>query len=62
MRKMYHGITIALILPARNEGLALPSVLKDVPPEIDSVLVVDNGSTDTTASVAKAHGAVVVSE
>jgi hypothetical protein len=59
---MYYGKTIALILPARNEALALPSVLKDVPPEIDSVLVVDNGSIDNTASVASAFGAVVVSE
>jgi glycosyltransferase involved in cell wall biosynthesis len=59
---MYNGKTIALILPARNEALSLPSVLSDVPPEIDFVLVVDNGSTDNTASVAKARGAAVVSE
>jgi glycosyltransferase involved in cell wall biosynthesis len=59
---MYCGKSIALILPAKNEALALPSVLKDVPSEIDSVLVVDNGSTDNTASAARAGGAVVVSE
>jgi glycosyltransferase involved in cell wall biosynthesis len=59
---MYYGKTIALILPARNEALALPSVLKDVPSEIDSVIVVDNGSVDTTASVARSYGATVVSE
>jgi glycosyltransferase involved in cell wall biosynthesis len=59
---MYYGKTIALILPARNEALSLPSVLNAVPPEIDSVLVVDNGSIDNTASVARAFGATVVSE
>jgi glycosyltransferase involved in cell wall biosynthesis len=59
---MYYGKTIALILPARNEALSLPSVLNAVPHEIDSVLVVDNGSIDNTASVAKAYGAMVVSE
>jgi hypothetical protein len=59
---MYYGKTIALILPARNEALALPAVLKVVPPEIDSVLVVDNGSTDDTASVAISFNAAVISE
>jgi Glycosyl transferase family 2 len=59
---MYYGKTIALILPARNEALALPAVLKDIPPEIDSVLVVDNGSIDDTATVARSFNAMVVSE
>jgi glycosyltransferase involved in cell wall biosynthesis len=59
---MYYGKTIALILPARNEALALPAVLKVVPPEIDSVLVVDNGSIDDTASVARSFNAAVISE
>lgn len=53
---------IALIIPARNEELSLPGVLKNVPPEITRVVVVDNGSTDTTARVAAAHGAQVVTE
>lgn len=53
---------IALIIPARNEELSLPGVLKNVPPEITRVVVVDNGSTDSTARVAASHGAQVVSE
>jgi len=53
---------IALIIPARNEELSLPGVLKNVPPEITRVVVVDNGSTDTTSRVAAAHGAEVVTE
>ena len=53
---------IALIIPARNEELSLPTVLARVPTEVTRVIVVDNGSTDRTAAVAKAHGAEVVHE
>jgi|WetSurMetagenome_2_1015567.scaffolds.fasta_scaffold112540_2 glycosyltransferase involved in cell wall biosynthesis len=59
---MYSGYTIALLLPARDEESALPAVLKDIPPEIDYTLVVDNGSVDSTAAVARNHGAIVISE
>lgn len=54
--------TIALILPARNEAPALPSVLEQIPAEVDYVIVADNGSTDTTAQIAKDYGAIVVHE
>ncbi|MGL5824688.1 MAG: glycosyltransferase family 2 protein, partial [Nocardioides sp.] len=50
-----------LILPCRNEGPALPALLASVPADI-SVIVVDNGSTDDTAAVARLHGATVVQE
>jgi glycosyltransferase involved in cell wall biosynthesis len=53
---------IALIIPARNEELSLAGVLKNVPPEISRIVVVDNGSTDGTAKVAAAWGATVVTE
>lgn len=59
---MYCGKSIALILPARNEALSLPYVLAYVPSIIDCVIVVDNGSIDNTAAVARQHGAIVVSE
>lgn len=59
---MYQGKTIALILPARNEAISLPTVLKNVPPVIDHVLVIDNGSTDSTSQVAREYGAQVVAE
>lgn len=54
--------SIALIIPARNEELSLPGVLLNVPPEVTRVIVVDNGSTDGTAQVARAYGALVVTE
>src|SRR6266567_3149061 len=59
---MYRGKSIVLILPARNEALALPDVLAAVPSCVDRVVVVDNGSTDATALVARDGGAEVVSE
>jgi len=53
---------IALIIPARNEELSLPGVLRNVPSGISRVVVVDNGSTDATAQVAVEYGARVVVE
>ena len=53
----------ALILPARNEAEALGPLLARVPAGLGaSVIVVDNGSTDGTAEVARAAGAIVVAE
>lgn len=59
---LYRAKIVALIIPARNESLALPQVLQAIPSEVDRILVVDNGSTDDTPRVAKAYGARVVSE
>jgi glycosyltransferase involved in cell wall biosynthesis len=53
---------VALIIPARNEEQSLPTVLRRVPAGVSRVVVVDNGSTDATAAVARAHGAEVVYE
>jgi glycosyltransferase involved in cell wall biosynthesis len=50
-----------IILPCLDEAEALPSVLAELPAGWP-VLVVDNGSTDATADVARAHGARVVVE
>ncbi len=61
-RSMIAGKTVGLIIPARNEELSLPGVLNGIPLEIDTVIVVDNGSTDNTALVARLHGAQVVAE
>ena len=50
-----------LILPCRDEGAALRTLLPRVPCRFH-VIVVDNGSSDDTASVARAAGAEVVGE
>ena len=52
-----------MFLPAWNEAENLPAVLEELRRELPAVdlLVVDDGSTDATANVARAHGAEVVS-
>jgi len=60
---MYRGQRVALIIPALNEEQALPGVLAAVDRElVERIVVADNGSTDATASVARAAGAEVVHE
>jgi len=52
-----------LIIPALNEAESLAPLLAQVPDIlVDQVIVVDNGSTDDTAQVARASGALVIGE
>jgi len=54
---------IELIVPARNEERSIGGVLGEIPPGLYArILVVDNGSTDQTAAVARAAGATVLAE
>jgi glycosyltransferase involved in cell wall biosynthesis len=52
-----------VFVPAWNEEENLPAVLEELRRELPDadVLVVDDGSTDATADVARRHGAAVVS-
>jgi glycosyltransferase involved in cell wall biosynthesis len=52
---------VCAILPALDEAESLPGLLADRPPDVD-VIVVDNGSTDATAELARSGGAAVVAE
>jgi glycosyltransferase involved in cell wall biosynthesis len=52
---------VTVVIPCRNEAGSLPGVLAAVPSGWVP-LVVDNGSDDDTASVARRLGAVVVTE
>lgn len=53
----------ALIIPALNEEPVIGQTLQTVPRSLYStVIVVDNGSTDRTAELASAHGAIVLRE
>lgn len=54
---------IAVVIPALDEAASLPRVLADLPTAtLDEVVVVDNGSSDSTPQVAEECGATVVSE
>jgi glycosyltransferase involved in cell wall biosynthesis len=56
-------LNASIIIPALNEESPLPSVIAEIPPGFGaSVIVVDNGSTDRTAEVAREAGADVVPE
>jgi glycosyltransferase involved in cell wall biosynthesis len=56
-------VRAAVIIPARDEEVPLPGVLAEIPASVPiEVIVVDNGSSDATAEVARRSGAVVVSE
>jgi glycosyltransferase involved in cell wall biosynthesis len=54
---------IDVIIPVYNEAVALPFVLAAIPKTwVRQVIVCNNGSTDNTAEVAKAQGAVVIDQ
>ena len=57
--------TISVVIPARDDGPALARCLAALERQTvrpDEVVVVDNGSRDDTAEVARRHGARVVTE
>ena len=53
--------TVDIVFPCLNEEAALPWLLGRLP-EGYRAIVVDNGSTDRSAEVARDHGALVVTE
>jgi glycosyltransferase involved in cell wall biosynthesis len=53
--------SVTVVLPCLDEAASLPGVLARIPPGY-TALVVDNNSTDGTATVARRHGARVVTE
>lgn len=57
---------LIIYMPALNEEEGIGSVIEDLPKRIEGIddikiLVVDDGSTDSTAKIAREHGADVVS-
>src|ERR1700729_3722239 len=59
---MYKQQSITVIIPCLNEEQGIDGVMKRMPDFVDEVIVVDNGSTDRTADVAKSYGAKVIQE
>jgi glycosyltransferase involved in cell wall biosynthesis len=56
-------VRVSVIIPTRNEALAIGRVLADVPKNlVNEVIVIDNCSSDGTPEIAARMGARVISE
>lgn len=63
MRILSGDEMVRVVLPCLNEEEAIGALIEEIlKVGVDEVIVVDNGSTDRTAQVARAAGARVVSE
>jgi dolichol-phosphate hexosyltransferase len=59
---MYKNLRVTIVIPCLNEEEGIQKVLNEVPSFVDEIIVVDNGSTDHTAEIARKMGARVISE
>ncbi len=59
---MINGLHISVIIPVLNEELSISSVIRDIPRQVDRILVVDNGSIDKTRERSLVAGAEVILE
>jgi glycosyltransferase involved in cell wall biosynthesis len=53
-------VNVVAVIPAYNESTTIGSVVEETAPHVDEVVVVDDGSDDDTADIARDHGATVV--
>lgn len=60
--RVYKSHSITVVIPCLNEEQGIERVLRAMPPFVDEIIVVDNGSTDRTADVAHSFGAKVIRE
>ncbi len=57
---MYKNKKIVVVVPAYNEEASIGEVLAGIPAYVDEIVVVDDGSIDSTAAIARNAGATVV--
>jgi glycosyltransferase involved in cell wall biosynthesis len=50
---VFRGRTVAVVVPAYNEADKIAATIRSIPGFVDHVIVVDDGSRDATASVAR---------
>ena len=50
---MYRGRVVAVVIPACNEADKIAATIRSVPGFVDHVIVVDDGSRDATAAIAR---------
>ena len=63
-RRPHHRITVSVVIPVKDDAAHLDRCLRSIARQslaVDEVVVVDNGSGDDSADVARRHGARVVS-
>lgn len=53
---MYHGLRLAVVVPAYNEADRIAATLAGIPDYVDLVIVVDDASQDATADRAEESG------
>jgi glycosyltransferase involved in cell wall biosynthesis len=53
---MWRDVTIAVVVPAYNEARHIARTLRTIPQFVDHIVVVDDGSSDATASVVASVG------
>ncbi len=56
------GPTISLLIPALNEAKGIVATVRRAAPDLHEIIVVDGGSKDGTADLARAAGAKVIVE
>jgi dTDP-glucose pyrophosphorylase len=59
--RMFPEVKVSLIIPAYNEAASIGHVVRDFRRHVDEIVVMDNQSSDGTAEIARAEGAVVQS-
>jgi glycosyltransferase involved in cell wall biosynthesis len=57
--RVYKDKRLLVIIPAYNEAATIGDTIRAIPPYVDTVVVVDDGSADGTAAIAAEHGAFV---
>ena len=56
------SLSVTVIIPAYNEEGSIAKVIKEIPSLVNEIIVVNNCSTDKTATVAATAGATVLDE